>query len=188
VVFPTGVLEQAPQFFVLLTRIEDKISSARFQQTVVQQFPNVSIIDLTLVLSVLSELLRKVAFIIRFMAGFSILTGIIVLISSVLISKYQIIRESVLLRTLGASRRQIFYITALEYFFLGALAAFTGILLSLLFSWGLTVFVFKTTFVPQFLPFLVVFISICLLTVLIGLMNTREVVNRSPLEVLREEE
>ena len=187
VLFPTGVLEEAPRFYVLLTRIADQSASARFQQMVVQQFPNVSIIDLSLVLSVLNELLSKIAFIIRFMAGFSILTGLIVLIASVLISKYQRIGESVLLRTLGASRKQIYYITALEYFFLGALAAFTGILLSLASSWALALYIFKSSFKPQLLPLLVVFVCICLLTVFIGLLNSREVVTRSPLEVLREE-
>ena len=187
VVFPTGVLEDAPQFHVLLTRIPNKEVSARFQQLLVKQFPNVSIIDLSLVLSILDKLLGKVGFVIRFMAGFSIFTGLIVLIASVLISKYQRIQESVLLRTLGASRKQIFYITALEYFFLGALAAATGIVLSLGVSWMLAKFVFETGFTPQWLPLLVVFVCICLLTVFIGLINSRAVVRRPPLEILREE-
>jgi putative ABC transport system permease protein len=187
VVFPAGVLEEAPQFHVLLTRIPDKETSARFQQLVVQQFPNVSIIDLGLVLSILDKLLDKVGFVIRFMAAFSIITGLIVLIASVLISKYQRMQESVLLRTLGASRKQIFYITALEYFFLGALAAFTGIILSLAGSWMLAKFSFDMAFTPQWLYLFFVFLSICLLTVLIGLANSRSVVTRPPLEILREE-
>lgn len=187
VVFPTGVLEEAPQFHVFLTRITDKETSARFQQAVVQQFPNVSIIDLTLVLSVLNNLLDKVGLVIRFMAGFSIITGLIVLIASVIISKYQRMRESVLLRTLGASRKQIFYITALEYFFLGALASGTGIVLSLGISWTLAKFIFSTAFTPGFMTLFIVFICISLLTVIIGLVNSRDVVRRPPLEILREE-
>lgn len=187
VVFPTGVLEEAPQFHVLMTRIPTKEASARFQQLMVQRFPNVSIIDLSLVLSIVDKLLDKVGFVIRFMAGFSIFTGLIVLIASVLISKYQRIQESVLLRTLGASRKQIFYITALEYFFLGALAAATGIVLSLGISWMLAKFVFETEFTLQWLPLLIVFVAICLLTVFIGLINSRAVVRRPPLEILREE-
>ncbi len=187
VVFPTGVLEDAPQFHVLLTRIPTREASARFQQTMVQQFPNVSIIDLSLVLSIVDKLLEKVGFVIRFMAGFSIFTGLIVLIASVLISKYQRIQESVLLRTLGASRKKIFYITALEYFFLGALAAATGIGLSLGISWMLAKFIFETEFTLQLLPLLIVFVSVCLLTVFIGLINSRAVVSRPPLEILREE-
>lgn len=187
VVFPAGVLEDAPQFHVLLTRIPTKEASARFQQVMVKQFPNVSIIDLSLVLSIVDKLLTKVGFVIRFMAGFSIFTGLIVLIASVLISKYQRIQESVLLRTLGASRKQIFYITALEYFFLGTLAAATGIVLSTGVSWLLAKFIFETEFTLQWLPLFIVFVSVCLLTVFIGLINSRAVVRRPPLEILREE-
>jgi putative ABC transport system permease protein len=187
VVFPKGVLEDAPQFYVLLTRVANEAASARFQQAMVQAFPNVSIIDLTLILKTLDEILEKISFVIRFMAGFSILTGIVVLIASVLISKYQRVKESVLLRTLGASRKQIFIITALEYFFLGALAAATGILLSLAGTWALAKFTFKTPFVVNVLTLLAVFVLICLLTVVIGLLNSRGVLKKSPLEVLRGE-
>ncbi len=187
VLFPKGVLEDAPQFHVLLTRVASNERSATFQRAVVQQFPNISIIDLGLVLKVLDELLEKIGFVIRFMAGFSILTGLIVLISSVLISKYQRLQESVLLRTLGASRKQIFSITALEYFFLGGLAAATGILVALAGSWALAKFTFKLGFMPQFLPLLIVFLTVSGLTILIGLINSRGILSRSPLEVLRQD-
>lgn len=187
VVFPKGLLEDAPQFHVLLTRVPSLQVSATFQQAVVKQYPNVSIIDLGLVLHVLDELMSKISFVIRFMAGFSIVTGIVVLISSVLISKYQRLQESVLLRTLGASRKQIFAITALEYFFLGALAAVTGILLALAASWALAHYTFDTPFNPQLTPVLILFVLVCMLTVFTGLANSRGLLNRSPLEVLRQE-
>ena len=187
VVFPKNVLEQAPQFHVLLTRVPSSEASANFQQAVVQQFPNISIIDLALVLSVIDDVLNKIAFVIRFIAAFSIITGLVVLIASVLISKYQRIQESVLLRTMGAVRRQIFSITALEYFFLGALAAATGIILAIGGSWALAKYSFETSFTPALLPIVIVFCSICLLTVLIGLINSREVLNKPPLEILRSE-
>jgi putative ABC transport system permease protein len=187
IVFPKGLLEAAPQFHVLLTKVPSQEVSAHFQQAMVKQYPNVSIIDLGLVLHVLDDLMSKISFVIRFMAGFSIITGIVVLISSVLISKYQRLQESVLLRTLGASRKQIFAITALEYFFLGALAAFTGILLALAASWALAHYTFDTPFHPQLLPVLILFVLVCLLTVLTGLANSRGLLNRSPLEVLRKD-
>jgi putative ABC transport system permease protein len=187
VVFPTGVLEDAPQFHVLMTRVPNVEVSARFQQAAVREFPNVSIIDLGLVLSVVDEILDKIGFVIRFMAAFCMTTGLVVLIASVLISKYQRMRESVLLRTMGASRRQIYTITALEYFFLGALAAFAGILLSMAGSWALAKYVFETPFTPHLLPILVIFISVCALTVLIGISNSRFIVSKPPLEILPEE-
>lgn len=187
VVFPTGVLEKAPQFHVLMTHVPSPEKSAHFQQAVVSQFPNISIIDLNLILKILDEILDKVGFVIRFIAAFSIITGLVVLISSVLISKYQRMQESVLLRTLGASRKQIFAITALEYFFLGALAAATGIILSMAGSWALAHYIFETTFTPRALPILIVFGSVCLLTVIIGLLNSRVVLQKPPLEILRQE-
>jgi putative ABC transport system permease protein len=187
VVFPKGLLEEAPQFHVLLTRVPSQQVSAQFQQAMVKQYPNVSIIDLGLVLHVLDELMSKISFVIRFMAAFSIVTGFVVLIASVLISKYQRLQESVLLRTLGASRKQIFAITALEYFFLGALAAVTGILLALAASWALAHYIFETPFNPQLAPVLVLFILVCMLTVLTGLANSRGLLSRSPLQVLRQD-
>ena len=186
-IFPSGVLEEAPQFHVLLTRVASNEVSANFQRTIVKKYPNISMIDLGLVLSVLDEILTKMGFVIRFMAAFSIVTGLIVLIASVLISKYQRIRESVLLRTLGASRKQILVITALEYFFLGALAAGAGIILSLIASWGLAKFSFETTFTPEMLPVVFLFLLITSLTVMIGLFNSRGILNKPPLEVLRSE-
>ena len=186
-IFPSGVLEEAPQFHVLLTRVASNEVSANFQRAIVKTYPNISMIDLGLVLSVLDEILTKMGFVIRFMAAFSIVTGLIVLIASVLISKYQRIRESVLLRTLGASRKQILVITALEYFFLGALAAAAGIVLSLIASWGLAIFSFETTFTPEMLPVVFLFLLISSLTVLIGLFNSRGILNKPPLEVLRSE-
>lgn len=187
VVFPKNVIEKAPQFHVMLTRTPSPEVSARFQQAVVKQFPNISIIDLGLVLSILDDLLDKIAFVIKFIAAFSIITGLVVLIASVLISKYQRIQESVLLRTIGAVKRQIFMITALEYFFLGALAAATGIILAMAASWALAHYSFETTFSPQLLPILAVFFSVSLLTVIIGLINSRDVLTKPPLEILRQD-
>lgn len=188
VLFPTGVLEQAPRFYVILTRVPSSQASAALQQTVVRRFPNVSIIDLNLVLSVLDEILDKIGFVIRFMAGFSIITGLVVLVASVLISKYQRIRESVLLRTLGASRRQILFITIIEYFFLGSIAALTGILLSVAGSWMLVHFVFETSFILRTLPLILLFLMVPVVTILIGIINSWNLLNKPPLEVLRSQD
>lgn len=185
VVFPTGVLEDAPQFQVLLTHVPSNKVSAKFQQAIVKQFPNISIIDLGLVLSILDELLGKISYVIRFMSAFSIITGIVVLIASVRISKYQRIQESVLLRTLGASRKQIFAITALEYLFLGSLSALTGILIAVAGTWFLAKYSFEIPYAVSFIPAFVLFLVITILTVVIGLLNSRGVLNKPPLEILR---
>ncbi|WP_426060120.1 ABC transporter permease [Hymenobacter sp. B1770] len=187
VVFPAGVLENAPQFHVLLTHTEGTASLAAVQQALVREFPNVSAIDLGLILQTLEDILGKISFVVRFMAGFSILTGLLVLSSSVVISRYQRVRESVLLRTLGASRRDILGITLVEYGLLGLLAALAGIGLAVLAAWALAVFVFEVGFGPAALPLLGLAALVTALTAGIGLLNSRDVLRRSPLEVLRGE-
>ena len=187
IVFPKGVLENAPQFHVVTTNAPDKKSSADMQRELVKKFPNVSIIDLRQVVTLVEDILDKISWVISFMAFFSILTGIIVLIGSVRNSKYQRIRESVLLRTLGAQSKQILKINALEYFFLGVLGSGVGVLLSLLSSFLLAYFIFDTPFIPSWVPFLVVLPGITLLVLAIGLMNSRGVLNSPPLQVLRKE-
>ena len=187
VVFPNGVLENAPKFHVLITRVDSPQVAAQYQQAIVRQFPNVSLIDLDLVLKTVDEIISKVSFVIRFMAFFSIVTGIVVLIGSVIISKFQRIQESVLLRTLGANRKQILSINVLEYFFLGSLAAITGILIALLGSWALAHFNFEMPFTPSFLPVIISYVVITTLTVLIGMANSRSVLQKPPLEILRNE-
>lgn len=187
VLFPTGVLENAPQFNVLTTNVPNEESSANLQRDLVAKFPNVTIIDLRQVYRLVEDILDKVAWIINFMAFFSILTGIIVLIGSVRNSKYQRIKESVLLRTLGAKNNQILKISALEYLFLGILGSLVGILLALVGSLLLAIFVFNESFVPSSIPFLVFLPGISLLILAIGLSNIRGVLKSSPLEVLRKE-
>lgn len=187
IVFPIGVLENAPQFSVLTTFVPDEVSSADLQRDLVKQFPNISILDLRQIFTIIEDILDKIAWIINFMAFFSILTGIIVLIGSVRNSKYQRIKESVLLRTLGAKSKQILQITALEYIYLGLIGSLVGILLSLISSQLLAAFLFKEPFIPSAIPFLVFLPGITLLVLLIGLSNIRSVLKSPPLEVLRKE-
>jgi putative ABC transport system permease protein len=187
VVFPTGVLETAPQFHVLMTRVPSKEVSAKYQGAVVRKFPNISVIDLNLVLQLLDELLGKIGFVIRFMAGFSMATGWIVLLSAVLTSKNQRIKESILLRTLGASRKQVLIINAIEYFFLGVLAAGAGLILALSGSWLLAKFSFEASFAPPLVPIISLFAIVVGLVVITGVLSTRNVLNQPPLKILRNE-
>ncbi len=187
VVFPEGVLEQAPRFHVLTTYAPDENQSARLQQDLVSTYPNISILDIRQLLSVISDILEKLSWVIRFMAFFSILTGFIVLLGAVRTSKFQRIRESVLLRTLGAKTGQILRITALEYLFLGGIGSLMGVLLALVGAELLAYGVFDLNFVPSWIPFVIVFPLISLTVLAIGLLNSRSVLNSPPLQVLRRE-
>ena len=187
ILFPSGVLEEAPQFFVLMTKVPDARVSAAYQASVVRAFPNVSVIDMGLLLKVLDELLGKISFVIRFMASFSMITGWIVLISAVRSSKNQRLKEIVLLRTIGAKGTQILAITAIEYLFLGVLSAAAGILMAMAGSWALAVFSFGSVFTPPVLPVLILFTGVTLLVVITGMLGSRGALSHPPLEVLRKD-
>ncbi|MCP2044925.1 putative ABC transport system permease protein [Pontibacter sp. HSC-36F09] len=185
--FPKGVLEEAPQFHVLMTRSDNEQQAAQFQRRVVEAFPNVSAIGLDLILRTLEEVVSQISFVIQFMALFSIFTGLLVLVGSVNVSKFQRVQESVLLRTLGANKKQILGITLMEYAMLGILAAAVGCVIAFGAAWALAVFSFEMEFVPVLWPLLIIFVVVTLLTVAVGLLNSRGVLNRPPLEVLRRE-
>ena len=185
VVFPTGVLENAPQFYVLVTKVPSNEISARLQRAVVQRFPNVSAIDLTLILNSVDAVLSRVAFAISFITLFSVLTGLMVLTGAVMSSRYQRLGESALLRTLGASRAQIRNILLIEYLFLGSFASLTGVMLAVAASWALAYFVFEAVHLPAVPLILVGPLVVTGITILIGMLNSRGICDRPPLEVLR---
>lgn len=187
VLFPTGVLENAPQFNVISTNVQSEEASADLQRDLVSLFPNVTILDLRQVFTIVEDILDKITWIINFMAFFSILTGLIVLIGSVRNTKYQRIKESVLLRTIGGNTRQILKIAAYEYLFLGLLGSLTGILLSLVSSQFLATLLFQEPFIPSAVPFVILLPAITAFVMLVGLFNIKNVLQSSPLEVLRKE-
>jgi putative ABC transport system permease protein len=186
-VFPTGVLENAPQIFVTSTRIAGHQKATQFQQQLVMQYPNVSLIDLRLILSTVNDLFNKLGLVIRFLALFSIVTGLVVLAGAVINSKFVRMKENILLRTIGARTRQITLITLIEYAWLGLFAALTGMILSLGGGWLLTKFFFEITFGFDWLELLLIGTGVIVLTVLIGWLNSRAVINTPPLQILRKE-
>jgi putative ABC transport system permease protein len=186
-VFPPGVLEEAPQVYVTATRIDDQQIANRFQQQLIMQFPNVSLIDLRLILSTVNELFDKLGTIVRFLALFSIITGLVVLAGAVINSKFVRMKENVLLRTIGARTRQITMITLIEYAYLGLFSALTGMVLSLGGGYLLTTFFFDITFAFDAKEIVIIASGVVGLTILIGWWNSREIIATPPLQVLRKE-
>jgi putative ABC transport system permease protein len=187
VVFAPGTLEAAPQTLVALTRITSPGSRGLFQRQIAERFPNVSTLDLSLLQEALERLVDRVTLAVRFMALFSIGVGILVLIGALATSRFQRIREGALLRTLGATRKQIFNIVLAEYLALGLLASAVAVLLAVGAGWALARFVFDGSFSLPVIPMSGLGLGIVALTVIVGLANSREVVRRTPLEVLRDQ-
>ena len=187
VVFPEGVLESAPQFYAVVASAESQQTAANLQRAVVERFPNVSLIDLSLILNTLNSILERVSAAMRFIAFFTIVTGFAVLASAVLGSRSQRLRESILLRTLGAPRGQILGVVAAEYFLLGGTAGAAGAMLGLGATWGLSFYFFgaPASIAPG--PALAILALVTAATVAAGAAGCWGIFRRSPLEALRAE-
>lgn len=187
VVFPEGPIDAAPWFMIMSTRVGDSGTSAALQRDLVERYPNVSAIDLRLILETVNGVLDKIGFVFRIMSLFTVATGVIVLVGSVLTGRFQRLRENVLLRTLGASRRQVGWIEVTEYLALGFLAALAGSILAWLASWAIGTFVFELKGVPDLLPLVVACLATSTLTVCVGWLTGIRLLNQPPLAILREE-
>jgi putative ABC transport system permease protein len=187
VVFAPGRLEQAPQMLVALTRIDDPAVRGAFQRTLAERFSNVTTVDLALVQQQLEQLVDRVALAIRFMAGFSLAVGGLVLVGAIATTRLQRLRESLLLRTLGATRHQVLRIALAEYLTLGLLASVTAVFLATAAGWGLTRWYFDGRFWIPILPLAGLVVAIAALSAGVGLWTTREALSGTPLEVLRAE-
>jgi putative ABC transport system permease protein len=124
---------------------------------------------------------------IQFMALFSVSTGVVVLIGALATSRFQRIRESALLKTLGATRRQVVGIMVTEYAALGVLASIVAMGLASLGGWGLMKWVFKIPFTVPWLAFGLLGLLTVALTVMTGLWTSMSLFRQSALEVLRTE-
>jgi putative ABC transport system permease protein len=187
VVFPEGVLEAAPKFHLVAAHAADAGESARVQQAVVAAFPNVSALDLALVMKTLDGIFSKVQFVVQFMSLFTVATGGLVLAGAVLTGRFQRIRETVLLRTLGASGRQLLQIQLVEYAVLGVLGALVGGGLAYGANAALAVWVFKAPAIMPAAPLAFAVGVVTLVTMATGLLAGRGVTRHPPLEVLRQE-
>jgi putative ABC transport system permease protein len=187
VVFPEGVLDAAPKSYIAAVRVPSSAASARLQRQVAATLPNVTAIDLSLLLQTLDAIFAKVAFAVDFMAFFTVATGLVVLAGAVVAGRYQRVRESVLLRTLGATRRQLDRIRCVEYSVLGGLAAVLGILLALGANALLAHYLFAAPPAAPAGPLLAALVLIPAITLLTGWLADRASSALPPLEALRQE-
>ncbi|MDQ6689871.1 MAG: ABC transporter permease [Gemmatimonadota bacterium] len=186
VVFAPPVLETAPKQYVLLAQVKDPNAVVLLQRAVVNQFPNISSIDLTSIKRTVDRIVERVSLAIRFMALFSLAVAIPVLFSAVSATRRARVREGVLLKTLGATRGQIGKILIAEYSLLGVLGGLTGMVLSIAGGWAVVRYVFKMPFALPIVPVTGIASVIVALTLLIGLIAGRDVFRETPIAALRD--
>jgi putative ABC transport system permease protein len=188
IVFPAGAIDDYVSFNVLAANSPDEDSTAQLQQAMFKKLPYVNTIDLSLILKTVQSILATAGKTVQAMALFTVLTGVIVLVASILAGRRIRIRESVLLRTLGASRKQISSILAVEYTLLGLMATLSGSALAVAASYLLGNLVFEGE--PYRTPWLLLATGIGLVvavTIVLGMLLSRGIAKQPPLHILRSE-
>lgn len=184
-VFQPGSLGDEPATWVVLTRIPDPGARAAFQRRLVERFPNVSAVDLTRVAAAVRQVAGTVAGAVRLMTAFVVAAGLLVLLAAVWTSRRQRLRETVLLRTLGAGRGTIRAILLTEYACLGGLAGIAGALLAGLAAWAVVARGFGLDYRAPWAELALVGAAAALAAVLVGAAAGGRVLAAPPLETLR---
>jgi putative ABC transport system permease protein len=184
-VFNPGALDNLPTSYIGALRVA-QANVSHIQSELFSRFPSVTSIDVGQVLNRVQNLLDRIAAIIRFVALFAILSGIIIMASSVAATRYQRIREAVLLKTLGATRKQVARIQAAEFLIIGLAAGLIGGLLAAAAARYLLGNLLNTEFEFRWIPFLVGTVATALVAIVTGWFANRGVLNSKPLEILRE--
>lgn len=185
VVFPSGILEEAPKSFVVAARSPNTEISAIYQRGSVEKFSNVSIIDLALAQETLNQIFDKIKFAVIFLASLSIITSSIILLVTLLHSQIQREREYSLLRVLGASKKQLRRISLVEYSSLAIGASILALSLSSLLFALIQVYIFKTN--PQIYWGVILILSFALIILvnLIASLSSQKIYNGNLGKILR---
>jgi putative ABC transport system permease protein len=185
-VLEPGVLEDAPQTIVLVARLPDETQRIALQRDLIGRFPNVSALDFSRVQEAIDTVLARVRQAVGFLGVFSAIAGVIVLLGALATSRVQRLREGALLKTLGARRQQVLTVLLSEYIALGTVATASGLLLAVAGAAIVVPTVFEMEYAPRLGSLALIWLVVVALTVVVGYLGSRDLLNRAPLPVLRE--
>lgn len=185
-VFRPGVLDAAPQTFAatVLTRVPPT-ERQRLQREVLGLFPNIQIIDVADIVAAVQKLVNNFVLAISFVGSFVILSGVLILVGSIALTKSQRIYENAILKTLGAKRVTLAAILFGEYGLLGLLAGLIGSGFAAALSWAVSRFVLDIDW--EFDPVLMItgILATAAIVVIVGCLASFDVLFRKPLSTLR---
>ncbi|HEV2915832.1 MAG TPA: FtsX-like permease family protein [Pyrinomonadaceae bacterium] len=186
VLFRPGVLESAPQMLIApINGPESEPARSRFQRALLDQYPNISVIDVAEVVSTISRILNNVTLAVSFLGGFVLLCGVLILVGSIAMTKYQRIYEVAVLKTLGAKRKVLLVILFVEYGLLGLVAGIVGALAALALSYAVTRFIFEIPWDFSLTVILAGIAATIALVTIVGVTSSFNVLTRKPLAILR---
>ena len=187
-VFRPGTFDQAPHTFIsALQGPRDPDARARMQSDLVTQFPNVSVIDLKEILQMVQEVVNKVTLAVTVVGALVLLSGVLILVGAVSMTKFRRVYEAAILNTLGANSRLIATMLLLEYGVLGAIAGTVGAVGAIALSWGVARYALDLPWQASPLITVTGIAATTILVAAIGVLASLDVLRHKPLATLRAE-
>jgi putative ABC transport system permease protein len=185
-IFSPGALDAVPVLYFGAVRTQPA-QIARLQKASFEKFPAITVINLADVLDRVQEVIDQVALVVRFISAFAILAGVIILASSIAGSRMRRVREVVILKTLGATRRKIAAIFSVEFLLLGLLAGLMGSALAVAFTNLLLTRLLDARFQFALAPNAIAIAGSALIAMAAGWLASHRILDQKPLEILRDE-
>jgi putative ABC transport system permease protein len=185
-IFSPGQLENLPAVYYGSARVRPA-DVAGLQRIVYQKFPTVTVVNIADVMQIVEDVVQRIAAVIRFISGFTILAGAVMVASSVAGTRFRRMREVVTLKTLGATRSRIAWIFTVEFVALGLVAGAMGVLL----AWGFAAVALKQLLEITLRASAAVLVGAVVLATLVAAVSgwaaSFRILGRKPLEILRDE-
>jgi putative ABC transport system permease protein len=186
-IFSPGALAGAPITYVATVHVPDE-KELQLQHAVVKALPNITALSTRDIVKTVESTVSKLTTLVDFMSGFAIAAGLFILSGSIASTKYRRLRESAVLKILGAKRKMVTSILGFEYATIGVISALVGILLAQGFSWAIMKYMIKSAWHLQPGIILGAFCFGVILTVTTGILSSLDVINNKPLKTIRETE
>jgi putative ABC transport system permease protein len=173
VVFPKGVLEQAPFFAVMTARVDDPSRLPEIQRNIALDAPNISLVDSRMILNTLRSVFLKLQAVVNVIGYSTLAAALLVLFSTLYLSRESRLKEFRVLHLLGAGKHTIRFIAVFEFLFIGLIACSGAVVVSYLFNLAANNYALKINRLPPLsVPLAGMMITVSLL-VLISLLQSR---------------
>lgn len=186
ILFPREAMGTIPAIYFGSVQVRQPDIPA-LEAAIFDRFPTITVMNLAEILKRVQQAIDQVALVIRFLAAFAILAGIVILCSSVAGTRYRRMREVAILKTLGATRRRITSIFSVEFTILGTVAGLIGGVIANLFTRVIATKYMEVPFHFDWTAVLIAVVAMAILANLAGWLASWKILDLRPLEVLRAE-
>ncbi|HTH41558.1 MAG TPA: FtsX-like permease family protein [Terracidiphilus sp.] len=184
-VVPSGLATGLPATWYGGVHMDPK-QVASMERAFFAAFPTVTVINVADVLDRIESVVDQITLVVRVLAGFSILAGLMILASSIASTRFRRIQEAVVLKTLGATRMRIVRTFSVEFSVLGLLAGAVGVVFANLLT-RILLHRLEADFVIQWGATVIALVGTSILATVTGWLASYRILGLRPLEVLRDE-